>query len=107
MITHLPRTFRSSPRQRTVKAEAAGPGAYLEQMESRVLFSAPYGGSPWPLPGLIQAEDFDTGGEGVAYHDTTAANEGGMYRTADGPDLADGGFNDDGTYAVGWMRDGE
>jgi len=30
---------------------------------------APFGGMPWPIPGLIQAEDFDTGGEGIAYHD--------------------------------------
>ena len=24
--------------------------------------SAPYGGSPWPVPGTIEAEDYDTGG---------------------------------------------
>ena len=33
---------------------------------------------------LIQAEDYDTGGEGVAYHDLTAANSGGSYRTGAG-----------------------
>src|SRR5207302_1992508 len=38
------------------------------------------------LPGTIQAENFDTGGEGVAFHDTTKPNEGGVYRT-DRPDL--------------------
>ncbi len=31
------------------------------------------------VPGTIQAEDYDNGGEGVAYHDTTAANSGGQY----------------------------
>lgn len=31
----------------------------------------------------IQAEDFDEGGEGISYHDTDAANRGGLsYRTA-------------------------
>jgi len=43
----------------------------------------PYGGVPWPIPGRIQAEDYDLGGEGVAYHDTTPGNEGSAYRTDD------------------------
>ena len=34
----------------------------------------PYGGLPWMVPGLIEAEDYDTGGQGVAYNDTTAGN---------------------------------
>ncbi len=33
-----------------------------------------------PLPGTIQAEDFDDGGEGVGYRDTTGDNKGGVYR---------------------------
>jgi uncharacterized repeat protein (TIGR01451 family) len=65
----------------------------------------PFGGAAWPIPGAIQAEDFDDGGEGVAYHDTTAENIGGQYRTT-GVDVqattdAGGGFN------VGWMTAGE
>ncbi len=40
----------------------------------------PYGGKPWPIPGTIEAEDFDTGGEAAAYHDTTESNRGGEYR---------------------------
>jgi hypothetical protein len=68
---------------------------------------SPYGGSPRAVPGVIQAEDFDLGGEGVAFHDDTAANEGGMYRPTEGPDIADGGMADDGTHSVGWLRTGE
>jgi hypothetical protein len=41
---------------------------------------APYMGSPFPVPGLIEAEDFDSGGEGVAYRDLTPGNQGGQYR---------------------------
>jgi predicted amidohydrolase len=57
------------------------------------------GGSP--VPGTIQAEDYDSGGEGVGYHDTTGGNSGGKYRS-DGVDIepttdVGGGFN------VGWM----
>ncbi|QSZ67335.1 carbohydrate-binding protein [Methanofollis aquaemaris] len=38
------------------------------------------------LPGTVEAEDYDQGGEGVAYHDTDAVNEGGEYRK-DGVDI--------------------
>ncbi len=41
----------------------------------------PYKGVPFAVPGRIEAEDFDNGGEGVAYHDLTSGNQGGLYRT--------------------------
>jgi hypothetical protein len=41
---------------------------------------APYMGSPLPVPGLIEAEDFDSGEQGVAYRDLTPGNQGGRYR---------------------------
>jgi Carbohydrate binding module (family 6). len=40
-------------------------------------------GTPAVVPGVIEAENFDNGGEGVAYHDTTAGNSGGKYRATD------------------------
>lgn len=54
-----------------------------------------------PIPGTIQGEDYDAGGEGVGYHDTTAGNSGGQYRS-DSVDLeatTDAG----GGYDVGWI----
>ena len=42
-----------------------------------------FGGAPWMVPGRIEAEDYDTGGQGIAYNDTTAGNSGGQYRTDD------------------------
>lgn len=33
-----------------------------------VVPQAPFKGNPWSIPGLIEAENYDTGGEGVAYH---------------------------------------
>jgi hypothetical protein len=65
----------------------------------------PFGGTAWAIPGTIQAENYDTGGEGVAYHDTTAGNAGGAYRSDD-VDLqtttdSGGGAN------VGWVASGE
>ncbi len=66
----------------------------------------PYTGAPVSLPGTVQVENYDLGGEGVAYHDTDATNNGGKYRTADGVDIetcTDAG----GGYDVGWTEPGE
>jgi len=45
--------------------------------------SLPFGGNAAPIPGLIEAENFNQGGEGIAYHDVTAGNSGGEYRQSD------------------------
>jgi PKD repeat protein len=57
-----------------------------------------------PIPGRIEGEDYDLGGEGVAYHDTTAGNEGGVYRQDDVDIEMTTGEE---TPNVGWVRDGE
>lgn len=67
--------------------------------------SAPFGGTPTALPGVIQAENFDDGGAGKAYVDTTPGNSGGKYRTTDvdieATSDAGGGYN------LGWVSAGE
>nr|MBK9653003.1 sulfatase-like hydrolase/transferase [Bacteroidota bacterium] len=40
------------------------------------------------IPGIIQAEKYDMGGEGIAYHDEDTINFGGYYRMKDGVDIA-------------------
>ena len=55
------------------------------------------------LPGRLQAEDYDNGGEGVAYHDTTAQNLGNAYRLTEGVDVEAGASG----YNVGYITDGE
>jgi hypothetical protein len=53
---------------------------------------------------IVEVENFDNGGEGVAYHDNEAANQGGQYRTTEGVDVevcSEGGYN------VGWTATGE
>jgi endoglucanase len=54
----------------------------------------------------VQAEDFDTGGQGVAYNDTDTANNGGQYRTSEGVDVATT-TDTGGGYYVGWTAAGE
>ncbi len=55
-------------------------------------------GAPWQLPCQIEAENYDQGGQGVAYNDTTpTANTGGAYRPNEGVDIrtttdANGGY---------------
>ncbi|MBL0052734.1 MAG: sulfatase-like hydrolase/transferase [Bacteroidetes bacterium] len=44
--------------------------------------------SPNYIPGVIQAEKYDMGGEGVAYHDEDTINFGNYYRLKDGVDIA-------------------
>jgi endonuclease/exonuclease/phosphatase family metal-dependent hydrolase len=63
----------------------------------------PYSGSPVPLPGIVEAENFDNGPDGVAYHDTTAGNTGGAYRST-GVDIE---ASSEGGYDVGWTAAGE
>ncbi|MCJ7842891.1 carbohydrate-binding protein [Lederbergia sp. NSJ-179] len=56
-----------------------------------------------PIPGDIQAAYYITGGEGVAYHDTTPENIGGVLRD-DAVDIRD---KPGGGTAVGWNQTGE
>jgi hypothetical protein len=67
---------------------------------------APYLGSPFAFPTRSEAEDYDAGGEGVAYHDVDPTNNGGQYRPSEGVDVeacsdVGGGFD------AGWLRLGE
>ena len=64
----------------------------------------PYNGTPAAVPGLIEAEDYDLGGEGVAYHDTDTNNSGNQYRPDEGVDIEECSL---GGYNVGWMQTDE
>lgn len=46
----------------------------------------PYGGVAMTVPGIIETEHFDVGGEGISYHDISSYNEKGVYRL-EGPDV--------------------
>lgn len=60
----------------------------------------PYGGTPAAVPGTIQAENYDTGGQGVAYNVTSVNGNANSYR-ADGVDL-DNASDTGGGYNLGW-----
>ncbi len=68
--------------------------------------TSPYGGTPAKIPGTIEAENYDLGGQGNAYNDSDSKNNGGIYRPAEGVDIeacsdAGGGFD------VGWTQNNE
>lgn len=44
---------------------------------------APYGGAPVEIPGVIQPEEYDLGGPGVGYYDTTPGNRRGVRRVGE------------------------
>ena len=60
------------------------------------------------VPGKIEAENYDKGGEGIAYHDTTAGNSTGLYRN-DGVDIqttsdSGGGYKVKTAVAGEWLN---
>ena len=66
----------------------------------------PYYGTPFVLPTKIEVEDFDLGGEGVAYHDSDAGNNGGQYRTSEDVDI-EVCYDTGGGYNIGWLNSAE
>lgn len=59
---------------------------------------SPFNGSPADIPGVVEAEEFDFGGEGYAYHDKDVENRNGETRK-EGVDMS--------ATAVGYCEAGE
>lgn len=58
----------------------------------------PYNGTPFAVPGKIEAEEFDFGGDGYAYYDKDAENRNGTTRD-EGVDMS--------ATAIGYTEEGE
>ncbi|MFW5878108.1 MAG: family 16 glycosylhydrolase [bacterium] len=59
---------------------------------------------PHRIPGIIEAVDYDYGGEGLAYHDSNSGNEGPGPRQNNDVDTE---YGDNGNPSVGWIASGE
>ena len=85
-------------------AVATDARGYVSDIASFILTAynqrAPYGGTPISIPGILQIENFDKGGEGFTFHDTDSNDEGNVgYRNDnEGVDIVRG---NDG-YAIGY-----
>jgi hypothetical protein len=80
-------------------------------------------GKPHQIPGIIKSVFFDEGGEGVAFHDTTTGNTGGVFRKNASADQAvdmqpfqsgqwadynvNGSFETLGSWHLAWIDEGE
>lgn len=62
-----------------------------------------FNGMPIAIPGIVEVEEYDIGGEGLAYHDNDAINISGGFRTDEGVDI--GAFGNG--YILGYVAEGE
>src|SRR5712692_1245630 len=69
--------------------------------------STPFSVTPIAVPGSFEAENFDLGGEGVAYHDNTPGNQGGQYRLTEDVDIIVSSDPLGGGYVVNNFETGE
>jgi hypothetical protein len=67
--------------------------------------TAPFGGTPAAVPGTVQAEKYDTGGQGVGYSVNSVNGSANAYRP-DGVDL-ESTSDTGGGYNVGWTSGGQ
>lgn len=56
------------------------------------------------IPGKVEAENFDLGGEGLAYHDYDNTNTFGLFRSTEGVDVD---TTNDGSYCISDIAKGE
>ena len=94
----------------TVRAVATDNDGNTNEDLVNVIFNipqGPYGGSPNLIPGTIQFENYDVGGNGFAYLDSTKTNSGGAtFRTDEDVDLEN--CTDVGAgYNIGFAEAGE
>jgi hypothetical protein len=89
----------------TVNQDAAGWNINYMTFSEPSSTGSPYGGTPAAVPGTVQAENYDTGGQGVGYSVTAVNGTANSYRS-DGVDLettSDSG----GGYDLGWTAAGQ
>ena len=80
-------------------------GYNLNYMIFTAATGTPYDGTPWPVPGTVQNENYDTGGQGVAYNVTSTNGSANSYRS-DGIDL-EACTDTGGGYDLGWTATGQ
>ncbi|MEL6615199.1 MAG: glycosyl hydrolase, partial [Bacteroidota bacterium] len=88
-----------------LEVETQGGLVSRDSVEIRALpRGTPFGGSAVVVPGIIEAENYDVGGEGIAYHDAEPQNIGQAYRPDEGVDIEGASTNG---FDVYWITAGE
>lgn len=70
-----------------------------------LLVKGPFGGVRHVIPGKVEVEDYDEGGQSLGYYDSSPGNSGGGYREDDADVEATGDTG--GGYNIGWTSPGE
>jgi hypothetical protein len=114
--TEAPYTYSwtSSPGSYAVKAVAIdNDGLAVPSAEINIVVIASQTQTPYPdpdsphqIPGIIQAEDVDSGVEGVAFHDLTDGNIKGQYRSDTSVDI-EACTDTGGGYSLADIQNGE
>jgi len=66
----------------------------------------PYNGMVHPIPGKVEAEEYDSNGMNISYYDNSPGNEGSATLRNDDVDI-EATLDTDGGYDVGWITNGE
>lgn len=69
-----------------------------------IIEQTPFEGVAQTIPGTVEMERYDEGGEGIAYHDEDDVNSGKVFRAEEGVDLDSDG--NDG-FVLGWTKKDE
>lgn len=88
-----------------VKVSNAVGYLYSKSARFHVLIAGAYNGYPFVIPGKVEAEQYDEGGNNISYYDKSTGNNGAIYRSDD----VDISTTTDslGGYSVGWWETGE
>lgn len=76
----------------------------IKKMRLYGQYAYPDPDNPHPIPGTFNTTEYDYGGEGIAYHDNEADNQGSGPRQDEGVDTE---YSDNGGANVGWIMAGE
>jgi GH35 family endo-1,4-beta-xylanase len=91
----------------TVSATSDGNTTTMDMSITILPSQEPYGGTAFLIPGRIEAEAYDLGGEGKAYHEAnTNGNQGGATLRNDEVDI-ETTSDESGTYNIGYTLTGE
>lgn len=80
------------------------PDGTIQKVNQSRSHGTPYAETKLSIPGIIEVENYDRGGQGLAYSDNDVENTGGLFRPDEGVDIEASGT---GGLNVGWTNGGE
>lgn len=87
----------------TTRADGTVLHGYPTRVRVLATTQAPYTGTALPIPGTLEVEEYDLGGEGLAYHDSDLVNIPNSFRQDEGVDIGAHGNG----YILGYVVSGE